>query len=121
VLAVAAAAIADVVVFTQMGAWVGIGAVLAAVYLLFAAFGAGWFAMDRSALAGALSVPVGAEAAGVLVYFTAPPLEVAGASALDLLGWAVRVLISVLPYAVGGAFAGAAGGWLRRRALTRIR
>jgi hypothetical protein len=43
-----------------------------------------------------------------------------GASGVDLLGWEARLLIVVLPYAVGGAFAGAAGGWLRRRAMARI-
>ena len=44
-----------------------------------------------------------------------------GASGVDLLGWEARLLIAVLPYAVGGAFAGAGGGWLRRRAVARIR
>jgi hypothetical protein len=118
---VVAAAIADVVVFTQTTSWFGTGAVIATAYLLFAAFGAGWFAIERSALAGALSIPLGAEATAVLQYFTATPMEVAGASPLDLLLWAVRLFVGVLPYAIGGAFAGFAGGWLRRRVLARMR
>jgi hypothetical protein len=117
--AVLAAALANVVVFSQTSLWIGNGTYLALAYLLFAAFGAGWFAGRRSALAGGLSVLLGAEAAAVFQFFTAPPLEVAGASALDLLFWAMRLAVWALPYAVGGAFAGAAGGWLRGRVLRR--
>jgi hypothetical protein len=116
---VIAAAIADIVVFTQTALWVASGTFLAMTYLLFASFGAGWFAARRSALAGGLSVLLGAEAAAVFQFITATPLELAGASALDLLAWAARLAIWALPYAVGGAFAGAAGGWLRSRALRR--
>jgi hypothetical protein len=116
---VIAAAIADVVVFTQTALWVASGAFLAMSYLLFASFGAGWFAARRSALAGGLSVLLGAEAAAVFQFITATPLELAGASTLDLLGWAARLAVWALPYAIGGAFAGAAGGWLRSRALRR--
>ena len=112
-----AAAIANVVVFTQTALWVGNGAFLAMTYLLFASFGAGWFAARRSALAGGLSVLLGAEAAAVFQFITATPL--AGATALDLLGWAFRLAVWALPYAIGGAFAGAAGGWIRSRALRR--
>lgn len=114
-----AAAIADLVAFLAVPNWFGVAAVGAIGYLLFSAFGAGWFAVRWSAFAGGLSVIAGAEAAAVFQYFTATPTELAGASALDLIGWAVRLLISVLPFAVGGAFAGAAGGWLRRRAIAR--
>jgi hypothetical protein len=116
---VSAAAIADGVEFTQTALWVASGAFLAMAYLLFASFGAGWFAARRSALAGGLSVLLGAEAAAVFQFITATPLELAGASALDLLGWAARLAVWAFPYAVGGAFAGAAGGWLRSRALRR--
>ncbi len=88
-----AAAIADVVVFTQTALWVGNGAFLAMAYLLFASFGAGWFAARRSALAGGLSVLLGAEAAAVFQFITATPVELAGASALDLrLGGSARGL-----------------------------
>ena len=114
-----AAAVADVVVFSRTELWVGSGAFLAMTYLLFASFGAGWFAARRSALAGGLSVLLGAEAAAVFQFLTATPMELAGAGPLDLLGWAARLAVWALPYAVGGAFAGAAGGWLRSRALQR--
>ena len=105
--------------FTQTALWVGSGALLAMTYLLFASFGAGWFAARRSALAGGLAVLLGAEAAAVFQFITATPLALAGAGVLDLLGWAARLLVWALPYAIGGAFAGAAGGWLRGRALRR--
>jgi hypothetical protein len=116
---VIAAAVADVVVFSRTELWVGNGAFLAMGYLLFASFGAGWFAARRSALAGGLSVLLGAEAAAVFQIVTATPVELAGAGALDLLGWAARLALWALPYAIGGAFAGAAGGWVRSRALRR--
>ena len=73
---------------------------------------------DRSALAGCLSVIVGALIYGA--YSLWAQGASLGASAVDLVGWEARLLIDLLPYAVGGAFAGAAGGWLRRRALARI-
>ncbi len=97
--------------------WYGVAAIGAIGYLLFSAFGAGWFAMRRSAFAGFLSVVVGALVYGVYsLWGLGAGL---GASSADLLGGEARLLIAVLPYAVGGAFAGAAGGWLRRRALRR--
>ena len=105
--------------FTQTALWVGNGVFLAMTYLLFASFGAGWFAARRSALAGGLAVVLGAEAAAVFQFITATPLELAGAGVLDLLGWAARLALWALPYAIGGAFAGSAGGWLRGRALRR--
>jgi hypothetical protein len=117
---VVAAAIADVVVFSRSELWVGTGAFLAMSYLLFASFGAGWFAARRSALAGGLSVVLGAVAAAVFQFIRATPLELAGAGPLDLLGWAARLAFWALPYALAGAFAGAAGGWLRGRALRRV-
>jgi hypothetical protein len=98
--------------------WIGIAAIGAIAYLLFSAFGAGWFAARRSALAGGLSVIVGALIYGA--YSLLGQGAGVGASGVDLLGWEARLLIAVLPYAVGGAFAGAAGGWLRRRAMARV-
>jgi len=95
--------------------WIGVAAIGAIGYLLFSAFGAGWFAMHRSALAGFLSVIVGALIYGAYSLWR----QEVGASGGDLLGWEARLLLAVLPFAVGGAFAGAAGGWLRRRAMGR--
>jgi hypothetical protein len=106
-------------VFGQTALWIGNGTYLALAYLLFAAFGAGWFAARRSALAGGLSVLLGAVAAAIFGFVTATPVELAGANVLDLLGWALLLAFWALPYALGGALAGAAGGWLRRRALGR--
>lgn len=120
-LAVLVAALADVVVFSQTALWFGTGALLAVTYLMFASLGAGWFAARRSALAGAAAVLLGAEAAAVFLYLTRPmPEELAGADMLALIGWALRLSVWALPYAIGGAFAGAAGGWLRGRAMRRI-
>ena len=119
-LAVLVAGLADVVVFRQANLFFGVGAFLALGYLMFAALGAGWFAARLSALAGALSVIAGAEAAAVLQYFTGPvPEELARANVFELMGWALVFAGWALPYAVAGAFAGAAGGWLRGRALRR--
>lgn len=98
--------------------WIGIAAIGAIAYLLFSAFGAGWFAVRRSALAGGLSVIVGALIYGA--YSLLGQRAGVGASGVELLDWEARLLIAVLPYAVGGAFAGAAGGWLRRRAMARV-
>ena len=112
-----AAGIADLAAFLAVPNWIGVAAIGAIGYLLFSAVGAGWFAIRRSALAGFLSVVVGALVYGV--YSLWGQGAGLGASAVDLLGWETRLLIAVLPYAVGGAFAGAAGGWLRRRATAR--
>lgn len=112
-----AAAIADLAAFLAVPNWIGVAAIGAIGYLLFSAFGAGWFAVHRSALAGFLSVVVGALVYGVYSLFGAG--AGLGAGATDLVGWEARLLLAVLPYAIGGAFAGSAGGWLRRRATRR--
>ncbi len=117
-VAVLAAAVADLAAFLAVPSWIGVAAIGAIAYLLFSAFGAGWFAMRRSALAGFLSVLGGAVIYGA--YSLWGQSAAAGASGFDLLGWEARLLIAVLPYAIGGAFTGAAGGWLRRRAMARI-
>jgi hypothetical protein len=114
---VLAAGIADLAAFLAVPNWIGVAAIGAIGYLLFSAFGAGWFAVRRSALAGFLSVVVGALVYGV--YSLWGQGAGVGASGLDLLGWEARLVLAVLPYAVGGAFTGAAGGWLRRRATRR--
>jgi len=115
---VVAAAVADLAAFLAVPNWFGVAAVGAIGYLLFSAFGAGWFAMRRSALAGFLSVIVGALIYGA--YSLWGQGAGLGASILDLLGWEARLVIELFPYAIGGAFAGAAGGWLRGRAMARV-
>ena len=95
--------------------WIGVAAIGAIAYLLFSAFGAGWFAVTVAL--PTLSVIVGALLYGVFsLWGQGAGL---GAGAGDLLGWESRLLLAVIPYAIGGAFAGAGGGWLRRRATRR--
>ena len=116
--AVLVAAAVQLVVYLQVGTWIGAAAILAIVYILFASLGAGWFAARRSALAGALAALVGAVLYGIVSFFG--PAAV-GMSALDLLGWELRLVLAVIPYVVLGAMAGSLGGWLRRRALPQAR
>ncbi len=114
-LAVTVAAVAQLVVFLRLEEWIGVFAVIAIAYLLFAALGAGYFAGRRAALAGLLSVLVGALTYGVVAYATrTAPAEVG-----SLLEWESRLSVAVLPYAIGGAAAGALGGWLRAQAVAR--
>jgi hypothetical protein len=115
---VVAAGVADLAAFLAVPNWFGVAAIGAIGYLLFSAFGAGWFAMRGSAFAGFLSVIVGALIYGA--YSLWGQGAGLGAGVLDLLGWEARLVIELLPYAIGGAFAGAAGGWLRRRAMARV-
>ena len=117
-LAVIVAAALQLVVYLQVGTWIGTTALLAIGYILFASLGAGWFAARRSALAGALSALLGAALYGVVSFFGPAAI---GMSALDLIGWEARLLLAVIPYVLLGAGAGAAGGWLRRRAIPQTR
>lgn len=113
-LAVLVAAALQLVVYLQVGTWIGTAAVLAIAYILFASLGAGWFAARRSALAGGLSTVVGA-ALYAVVSFQSP--AALGMTLLDLLGWEARLLLAVIPYAILGALCGSLGGSLRRRML----
>ena len=117
-LAVIVAATLQLVVYLQVGTWIGTAAILATAYILFASVGAGWFAARRSALAGGLSALLGAALYGVVSFFGPAAI---GTSALDLIGWELRLVLAVIPYVVLGAFAGAVGGWLRRRAIPQTR
>lgn len=117
-LAVIVAAALQLVVYLQVGTWIGTTALLAIGYILFASLGAGWFAARRSALAGALSALLGAALYGVVSFFGPAAI---GMSALDLIGWEARLLLAVIPYVLLGAGAGAAGGRLRRRAIPQTR
>ena len=117
-LAVVVASLAQLVVFLQVGTWIGTAALLATAYIGFASLGAGWFAARRSALAGGLSALLGAVGYGV-VSFLGP--GAIGMTALDLIGWEARLVFAVFPYVVVGAAAGALGGLLRRRAMGAVR
>jgi hypothetical protein len=117
-LAVIVAAALQLVVYLQVGTWIGTAAVLAIVYILFSSLGAGWFAGRRPALAGALSALLGAVFYSVVAFFGPAAI---GMSPLDLIGWQLRLLLAVIPYVVLGALAGAAGGRLRRRAIPHTR
>ena len=116
-LAVLAAGIADLAAFLAVPNWVGVAAFGAIGYLLFSAFGAGWFAGRRSALAGSFSIVVGALLYGAYSFWREG--SIGGAGLGELLAWEARLLLALLPFAIGGLFAGAAGGWLRGRALRR--
>jgi hypothetical protein len=117
-IAVLVAAAVQLVVYLQVGTWIGTTAILAVLYILFASLGAGWFAGRRSALAGALSALLGAALYGVVSFFGPAAI---GMGALDLIGWELRLLLAVVPYVILGAIAGAVGGWLRRRAIPGAR
>jgi hypothetical protein len=117
-LAVLVASVAQLVVYLQVGTWIGTAALLATAYIVFASLGAGWFAARRSALAGGLSALLGAAIYGVVSFFGP---AATGMTAFDLLGWEARLLLAVVPYVVIGAAAGALGGWLRKRAIRAAR
>ena len=113
-LAVTVASAAQLVVYLQVGTWIGTAALVATGYIAFASCGAGWFAGRRPALAGGLAAFLGAAIYGVVSFFGP---AATGMTALDLLGWEARLLLAVIPYVIIGAVAGGVGGWLRRRAL----
>jgi len=90
-------------------------ALLAILYLLFAALGAGFFSGSRPWLAGALSVLLGAALYGVvsqLGYRTE-----GGTTIGDFITAETGLILGIVPYAFFGALAGLAGGWLRSRAV----
>jgi hypothetical protein len=114
-LAVLGAGSVQVFPYLRLDQWVGPGAVLAIVYIGFAAFGAGFFAGRRAWLAGALSVFVGA-----VLYAVVQALVPYPGQAPDLGSFAsflLRLPIAVFPFAIVGALAGALGGLLRGRAV----
>lgn len=117
-LAVTAGAAVQLVVYQQVGTWIGTAALLAIAYILFASLGVGWFAARRSALAGGLSALLGAALYGVVSFFGPSAI---GMTVIDLLGWEARLLLAVIPYVVLGAMFGALGGSLRRYAMPRRR
>lgn len=114
VIAVAAAAALDQIVFGRIADWIGVAALLALAYLSLASAGAGFFAGRRPALAGALAVFAGAALSGVLSYLTRSSYA---NDAGSLLQYELALLVSVVPYAVAGALFGSLGG--RARAALR--
>jgi hypothetical protein len=115
-LAALVAAALDLVVLLRMDQWRGIAALLAIGYLLLASAGAGFFAGRRSALAGGAAILVGALLSGVVQYWP----RLGYANDLDvLLGFELQLVIAFVPYAIGGALAGALGGSLRARVVRR--
>ena len=115
-LAVTAAAVLDLAVLLRIDQWVGIAALLAIGYLFVASSGAGFFAGARPAMAGGLAVICGALLAGLVQY--APRATYANDFGV-LLGWELQLVVAVIPYAIGGALAGATGGRVRRVVVRR--
>ena len=111
-LAAIVAGALDLAVLLRIDQWVGAGALLAIAYLLVASAGAGFFAGRRGALAGALAVIVGALlSAGVQYWPRASYANDLG----TLVGFALQLVIALVPYEIGGAVAGHFGG------ITRVR
>lgn len=111
-VAVLGAGALQVFPYLRLEQWVGAGAVLAIAYIEFAAFGAGFFARRRSALAGALSVLVGA-----FLYVVVAALAQPGTDFGGFVSFFLRIPIAVFPFILLGAVAGWAGGAVRARAL----
>ena len=113
-LAVVVSALAQLFIYLRIADWVGVGAILATMYVVFAAAGAGWFARERAALAGALSVVVGVALYACVTYFGPAGI---GTPPLDLVFGILRLVIAYWTFIVTGAVAGALGGAIRRRVL----
>jgi len=111
-VAVLGAGIVQVFPYLRLDQWVGVGALLALLYIEFAAFGAGFFAGRRAALAGALSVLLGAFLYGVVAGLIQP-----GGDPGAFASFFLRIPIAVFPFIVVGALAGWLGGAVRARAV----
>jgi hypothetical protein len=111
-VAVLGAGIVQIFPYLRLDQWVGAGAVLALLYIEFAAFGAGFFAGRRPALAGALSVLLGA-----FLYVVVAGLTQPGGDPAAFASFFLRIPIAVFPFILLGALAGWVGGAIRRRAV----
>ncbi|HVD31329.1 MAG TPA: hypothetical protein VNE19_06420 [Methylomirabilota bacterium] len=111
-VAVLGAGIVQVFPYLRLDQWVGVGALLALLYIEFAAFGAGFFAGQRAALAGALSVLLGA-----FLYVVASGLTKPGGDPGAFASFFLRIPIAVFPFILLGAVAGWLGGAVRGRAV----
>lgn len=115
-VAVIGAGIVQVFPYLRLDQWIGSGAVLAIAYIVFAAFGAGFFADRRAALAGALSVLIGA-----FVYVVVAGLTQPGGDPGAFASFFLRIPIAVFPFILLGALAGGFGGMVRARAMRAAR
>jgi hypothetical protein len=111
-VAVLGAGILQIFPYLRLDQWIGAGAVLAIVYIQFAAFGAGFFAGRRAWLAGVLSVLVGAFLYVVVAALVEPGTDLGG-----FVSFFLRIPVAVFPFIVLGALSGWLGGAVRRRAL----
>jgi hypothetical protein len=111
-VAVLGAGIVQVFPYLRLDQWIGAGAMLALVYIQFAAFGAGFFAGRRAALAGALSVLVGA-----FLYVAAAALTQPGGDPGAFASFLLNIPIAVFSFILLGALAGWLGGVVRLRAV----
>jgi len=111
-VAVLGAGIVQVFPYLRLDQWVGVGALLALLYIELAAFGAGFFAGQRAALAGALSVLLGA-----FLYVVASGLTQPGGDPGAFASFFLRIPIAVFPFILLGAVAGWLGGAVRGRAV----
>ena len=108
------AALAQLFLFLRLSGSTGSGSILGLAYIVLATFGAGWFAGGRAALAGGLSVVLGAGLYAMAVFLG--PAGV-GMAPLDALGNAIAIVVTFWPYIAIGAISGALGGSLRSRML----
>lgn len=115
-VAVIGAGIAQVFPYLRLDQWIGSGAILALLYIEFAAFGAGFFAGRRAGLAGALSVLLGA-----FLYVVVAALTQPGGDAGGFVSFFLSIPIAVFPFILIGALAGWLGGAVRMRAVRRRR
>ena len=111
-VAVIGAGLVQVFPYLRLDQWVGAGAILALVYIGFAAFGAGFFAGRRGGLAGALSVLVGA-----FLYVLVAALTQPGGDTGSFVSFFLSIPIAVFPFILIGALAGWLGGAVRARAV----
>ncbi|TMC42435.1 MAG: hypothetical protein E6J23_11240 [Chloroflexi bacterium] len=111
-VAVLGAGIAQIFPYLRLDQWIGVGGALALLYIGFASLGAGFFAGRRGALAGALSVLVGAFGYAVVAGLTQP-----GGDPGAFASFFLRLPIAVFPFILIGAFAGWLGAAVRGRAV----
>jgi hypothetical protein len=111
-VAVLGAGVVQIFPYLRLDQWVGVGALLALLYIEFAAFGAGFFAGRRAPLAGALSVLVGA-----FLYVIVAGLTQPGGDPGAFASFFLRIPIAVFPFILIGAVTGWLGGAARVRAV----